>query len=98
MKKATKEISISENIRILLDIFKCPKNHEEMIGLDQAQKLDKALIINRLLSDNAFSFKRKLSYDGTNYIFRLPNELTQGKMHKEVIITPLEKNEIVVRW
>lgn len=98
MKKLTKEISVSKDVRVVLDVFQCPKGHEEMISIDQAKKLDKALIVNRLLLNKPFSFKRKLSYDGSNYVFRLPNELTRGKVHKEVIITPLERNEILVRW
>lgn len=98
MKKVKMDVFVSEEVRVRLNIFRCPKCKEEMLGLDEAKKLDRALIINRLLSDNySFGFKRKLSYDGANYIFRLPTELARGKL-TEVRILPIESNEALIRW
>ena len=69
-----------------------------MLGLDEAKKLDRALVMNRIMSEKSFGFKRKLSYDGDNFIFRLPNELTKGRKHKEIEIIPLESREALIRW
>lgn len=97
-KKADVEFLVSEDVKIRLNAFKCPKCKEEMLGLDEAKKLDRALVISRLLSkDYSFGFKRSLSYDGNNYIFRLPSELTKGK-YTEVRILPLESNEALIKW
>ena len=98
MEKINVEIPVSEHIKVKLNIFRCSKCKEEMMGLDEAKKLDRALVVSRLLSqDYLFSFKRRLSFDGNNYIFRLPSELTKGK-HTEVRIIPLESNEALIRW
>ncbi len=69
---------------------------KETLGLDEAKKLDRALAIERLLSKQGF--RRRLSHDGDNYLFRLPKELTQGKKHTEVTVTPLESNEALIKW
>ena len=69
-----------------------------MLGLDEAKKLDKALVLNRIVSKSSFGFKRKLSFDGDNYTFRLPTELTQNLKNKEIMITPLESREILLSW
>lgn len=98
MKGAEIEINISENVKVKLNAFRCHKCKEEALSLEEAKKLDKALIVSRLLSEDfSFSFKRRLSFDGNNYIFRLPNELTKGK-HTEVRIVPLESNEALIMW
>lgn len=98
MKSTPIDFPVSENIKINLSVFRCPKGHEEMLNFQDAKKLDKALILNRIVSKSAFGFKRKLSHDGDNYLFRLPSELTQGKKHTEVTIIPLEKNEALIKW
>lgn len=98
MKKAAIELAVSDYIKVNLSVFRCPKCGEEMIGLDEAKKLDKALVLNRLLAEEySLGFKRSLSFDGSNYIFRLPSELTRGK-HTEVRIIPLENNEALIKW
>lgn len=98
MKKVDVDMTVSSYIKAKVTVFRCPKCKEEMLGLDEAKKLDRALVINRLLSqDETFSFKRRLSFDGDNYIFRLPSELTKGK-HTEITIVPLESNEALIRW
>ena len=98
MEKAAIEMPVSGEIKVKLNVFKCPKCNEEMLGFDEAKKLDRALVISRIMSEKSFSFKRRLSYDGDNFIFRLPNELTKGRKHKEVKITPLESREALIRW
>ena len=98
MENATIEMPVSEFIKVKLNIFRCRKCGEEGMGMDEAKKLDRALMLNRLLSKKAVKFKRKLSFDGDNYTFRLPSELTQNLKRKEVEIMPLESREIVLSW
>ncbi|HLD19203.1 MAG TPA: hypothetical protein VJB90_04290 [Candidatus Nanoarchaeia archaeon] len=98
MKIVSVDFPVSKNIKVKLNMFKCSKGHEEMLNFEEAKKLDKALILNRIISNTAFGFKRKLSHDGDNYLFRLPSELTQGKKHSEITIIPLEKNEALIKW
>ncbi len=100
MERANIEMTITPDIKVKLNIFRCLKCKEESMGLDEAKKLDKALIMGRLLSNgkNQFSFKRKVSFDGDNFIFRLPSEMTKGKKPKEISVIPLELNEALIRW
>lgn len=99
MKRVAIEMPISEHIKVKLNVFRCPKCKEEGMGLDEAEKLDKALMLNRILERRgSFSLKRKLSFDGDNYIFRVPNSLTKGRKHKEVEIFPLDDKEALIRW
>src|SRR3989344_3050748 len=86
MERAAIEMPISGDIKVKLNVFRCPKCNEEMLGFDEAKKLDRVLVMSRIMSEKSFSFKRRLSYDGDNFIFRLPNELTKGRKHKEVEI------------
>ena len=98
LKSVNIEMSISKFIKVKLNVFRCSKCKEEGMGLDEAKKLDRALLLNRLLEKKAFKFKRKLSFDGDNYTFRLPSELTQNLKSKEVEITPLESGKIILNW
>lgn len=98
MKSVSIEMPVSEFIKVKLNVFRCPKCKEEGMGLDEAKKLDRALMLNRLISKKTVKFKRKLSFDGDNYTFRLPSELTQNLKRKEVEIMPLESREVVLSW
>ena len=98
LKSVNIEMPISNFIKVKLNVFRCSKCKEEGMGLDEAKKLDRALVLNRLLENKAFKFKRKLSFDGDNYTFRLPSELTQNLKSKEVEITPLESGKVILNW
>lgn len=98
MKRVLIEMPVSDFIKVKLNIFRCPRCEEEGMGIDEAKKLDRALMLNRLISKKAVKFKRKLSFDGDNYTFRLPSELTQNLKRKEVEIMPLESREVVLSW
>ncbi len=96
MQKNKLEIDVGSGIKVDINGFKCLECGKESFGLAEARKLDRALITKKILAKD-FIFKRKLSFDGNNYIFRLPQELTQGK-HKEVKILPIESNEALIQW
>ena len=96
MQKSKLEIDVGSGIKVEIRGFKCIECGKESFGLDEAKKLDRALILKKILAKN-FLFRRKLSFDGNNYMFRLPHELTQGK-HREVKILPIESNEAFIQW
>jgi hypothetical protein len=98
MKRVAVELPISETIKVKLIVFRCPKCRDEMLGIDEAKKLDRALVLNRVISSKSFTFKRKISFDGDNYTFRIPSEFTQGHINKEIKITPLESREALIKW
>lgn len=98
MEKAVIEMPVLEGINVKLNVFRCPKCGEEVLGLDEAKKLDRALVLSRIMSEKSFGFKRRLSYDGDNFIFRLPSELTKDRKCKEIEIIPLESREAIIRW
>ena len=58
------------------------------MNLEEAEKLDKALMINRMLK-NEFKMERKLSFDGDNYLFRIPKEFTGKISKRKVEILPM---------
>ena len=94
MNKTTYKISkmdcpSEENIvRMKLEGFECPKCNKRYLGLEEARKLDKAMMFNRALNMD-FKMERKLSFDGDNYTFRVPKEFTHDIHKRKIEITPL---------
>ncbi|MBU0980022.1 MAG: hypothetical protein KJ709_04420 [Nanoarchaeota archaeon] len=88
MKQKEMEIQVGKDISIRLRGFECPKCSKRYFGLEEAKKLDKAMIMSRLLNDS-FKMTRKLSYDGDNYTFRIPKEFTNDVTKKKIEIVPL---------
>ena len=88
MKKSEIEINLEGDISIKVLGFECPKCKKRYLGLEEAKKLDKALIISRLVSED-FKMERSLSFDGDNFIFRVPKEFTHDVHKKKVDIIPL---------
>ena len=92
MKKTEMEIQIDKYIYIKLKGFECDKCRKNYLGLDESKKLDNALILSRTVNKD-FKITRKLSFDGDNYIFRIPKEFTQGVNKRKVEIIPLGSKE-----
>src|SRR3989338_6349345 len=65
MKKAEIEIHIEESIFIKVFGFECASCNKRYLGLEEARKLDKAMILSRFVK-NDFKMERSLSYDGDN--------------------------------
>jgi hypothetical protein len=92
MKKGEVEMQVGEYIYAKLDGFECPKCGKRYLGLHEAKKMDKAMLLAKALSGN-FTMERKLSFDGDNFTFRIPKELTKKVSKRKVEITPLGSNE-----
>jgi hypothetical protein len=87
MKKTEIEINI-DSVRINLLGFECPKCKKKYLGLEEAAKLDRAMIISRIMK-NEFKMERSLSFDGDNFTFRIPKEFTHDVQKKKIEIIPL---------
>ena len=88
MKKTEIEVSLDGNIAVKALGFECPKCKKRYLGLGESKKLDKAMIISRMMR-NEFKMERSLSFDGDNFTFRVPKEFTHNVHRKKVEITPL---------
>jgi hypothetical protein len=88
MKKAKIETNLAGGVNIELSGFECPKCKKRYLGLDEARKLDKALIISRMMS-NDFRMERSLSFDGDNFTFRIPKEFTHDVKKRKIEVMPL---------
>ncbi|MFH1510613.1 MAG: hypothetical protein ABIF10_02890 [Candidatus Woesearchaeota archaeon] len=92
MRKTAIEISLSNDILIKVNGFECNKCRKKYLGLEEAKKLDKALIVSRVLEKD-FRMKRSLSFDGDNYTFRIPKEFTHNVRKNKIEILPLGAKE-----
>ncbi len=92
MKPADMEVQLDDNIYIKLKVFECSSCHKQSLGLEEAKKLDKAMLFRRALSKD-FKMERNLSFDGDNYTFRIPKEFTQGVSKRKIEIVPLGAKE-----
>ncbi len=92
MKRAEIEVSLDYNIFIRLHGFECNKCKKRMLGLEESRKLDKAMILSRLLKKD-FKMERSLSFDGDNWTFRIPKEFTAKVTERKIEIVPLGAKE-----
>ncbi|PIN67922.1 hypothetical protein COV94_06455 [Candidatus Woesearchaeota archaeon CG11_big_fil_rev_8_21_14_0_20_57_5] len=91
MSRSAMEVQIDSNIFVKVNGFECAKCHKKYIGLEESKKMDRAMVLNRIINDS-ISMKRKLSFDGDNYTFRVPKELTQNVEKKKIEIIPIGPN------
>jgi hypothetical protein len=92
MKKRALEIRLGQNISMRLEGFECQKCGKQYLGLEEARKLDRAMILARAIN-RGFKMVRNLSFDGDNYTFRIPKEFTQKVTKKKIEIVPLGARE-----
>jgi len=88
MKKTEIEIKLGGGVNINVFGFECSKCKKKYLGLNEARKLDKAMIVSRMMR-NDFKMERSLSFDGDNFTFRVPKEFTHDVHKKKVEIIPL---------
>lgn len=92
MKKAEIETNLAGGINIRLSGFECPKCKKRYLGLEEARRLDKALIVSRIMG-NGFRMERSLSFDGDNFTFRIPQEFTHDVRKRKIEVMPLGANQ-----
>ena len=88
MKKAEIETNLEGGVNIKLSGFECAKCKKRYLGLEEARKLDKALIVSRIMR-NDFKMERSLSFDGDNFTFRIPKEFTHDVRKRKIEVMPL---------
>jgi len=92
MRKTEVEVQVDKQIYLKLEGFECYKCKKKYLGLEEAQKLDKAMIFSRALNRN-FKIERSLSFDGDNYTLRIPREFTHRVSKRKIEITPIGARE-----
>ena len=92
MKKTELELQVDQQLYLHLNGFECAKCHKKYLGLEEAKKMDKALIFSRAMNRD-FKMERNLSFDGDNYTFRIPKEFTQHVNKRKIEIIPLGAKE-----
>ena len=98
MKQARIEMKLPDSfLSVRLDVFRCAKCKKEYLNFEEAKKLDRALLISRMMSYDGFKIRKSLSFDGDNYIFRIPVDVTRslGKNpHADMI--PLSSRDLLI--
>lgn len=92
MKKTELEVQVDDKIYLKMEGFECPNCKKKYLGLEEATKLDRAMAFSRALNKD-FKMERTLSFDGDNYIFRIPKEFTRQINKRKIEIVPLGAKE-----
>jgi len=92
MKPSKMEVKLENDVFIKLGGFECPRCKKRNIGLEEARKLDRAMVISRVMSKD-FKMRRNLSFDGDNYTFRIPKEFIHDVHKRTIEIVPLGAKE-----
>ncbi len=95
IKKNEIEISIGDSVSVRAFGFECGKCKKRYLGLEESRKLDKGLILSRLLREN-FKIERSISFDGDNWTMRIPKEFSQNVQKKKAEIIPLGGKQFCV--
>ena len=98
MNKIATEMDLpNSSLSIKLNVFKCSKCNKEYIDFGEAKKLDKALVLLRLMNYDSYKIKRSLSFDGDNYIFRIPAEMSKNLGKKPFAeMTPISSQDLLI--
>ena len=98
MKLSKVEMKLPDSfLRVMLNVFRCAKCKKEYLNFEEARKLDRALLISRMMSYDGFKIRKSLSFDGDNYIFRIPVYVTRslGK-HPHADMIPLSSRDLLI--
>lgn len=84
-------------LTIHLEAFKCPKCGKEYLNSKQAKKMDKALMIGKIISEKDLVYERAINYDKSNYFVRFPALFTKGfTKHSKAEIKPLSSTDFLI--
>ena len=95
MKNAEMEINLESRVFIRVSGFECRKCNKKYLGLEESRKLDKAMIVNRVMK-NDFKMERSISFDGDNWTMRIPREFTHDVEKRKVELIPLGAKQFCV--
>lgn len=94
-KKNQIEVVVGNDVSVRANGFECEKCGKQYLGLEEAKKLDKAMIVSRILR-NDFKMERAISYDGDNWTMRIPKEFASDIHKKKAEIIPLGARQFCV--
>lgn len=78
--KKTKKIKKKLSIRGMdfdYEAWYCDKCKKEFLDSEQAERLEKLWIIEKLLKDDLITVERNMNFDGKTFFFRFPMEFTK---------------------
>jgi len=84
-------------IKVKLNVFKCNKCKKEYLNFEEADKLGKALQVSKFMENSSYKIRRSLSFDGDNYIFRVPIEIARNLGKKPYVeMVPLSSKDFII--
>jgi len=96
MIKVSLDVEIPETFLIAhLEAFRCEKCGKEYLSGEQAEKLDRALAVTKVIAKKGIVYERAGNFDGSNVFVRFPAQLIKGEKIKADIM-PLSPTEFFV--
>ena len=98
LKQMNTEMNLPDSfLSVRLKIFRCDKCNKEYLNFEESRKLDKALLLSRLMKYEGYKIRKSLSFDGDNYVFRIPVDITRnlGK-NPHADLVPLSSKELLI--
>lgn len=92
MEPTALEVPFDDFLYLRVEGFECAKCKKSYVGLAEAQKFDRAMMLRRAFQRD-FTMERSLSFDGDNYTFRIPKEFTRKVQKRKIEIIPLGAKE-----
>ena len=96
-EKVSKQL-VLKGITFPYESWQCGQCKKEFLDSQQAQKLEKIWLIEKLLEGKMIHFDRSVNYDGKAYFFRFPKEFT-NHWHQDMTahVELLRANEFLVK-
>ena len=93
MEKVSLDVDIPDtSLSIHLEAFRCSKCGKEYLSSEQAEKLDRALTVTKVIARKGVVYERAGNFDGSNVFVRFPAQMIKGGNIKAEImpISPME--------
>lgn len=98
MSKVDLNIKIPDtSLTLHITSFRCKECDKEYLNGDQAEKLDRALAIAKVIEGKGTIYERAGNFDGSNVFVRFPAQMIKGDNVKAEII-PLSPTEFFVHF
>lgn len=98
MAKVFLDVALPNTSLIIhLEVFRCEKCGKEYLSGEQAEKLDRALAITKVIAKKGMVYERAGNFDGSNVFVRFPAQMIKGRKIKAEIM-PLSPTEFFVHF
>lgn len=96
MDKKFLEIEIpNSSLLMKVEIYECKNCQKQFLNSDQADKLDRALSIGKVIERKGLKYERAGNFDGNNVFVRFPAQMIKEK-NVNAEILPISQNEFFV--